>query len=981
MQLIRYGIIGILTAFAVLAAPGRAPLQAAGGDVLPFKATETTLANGLKVIIVPTGFPNIVSLHATVQTGSRNEVEPGKSGFAHFFEHLMFRGTPDFPPRRAEEIKVKAGARDNASTGDDFTRYFVTFAKDDLEIMLQLYADMFRNLQYDEAAFKTEAGAILGEYNKNVANPFEKLLEVQRERAFTTHTYKHTTMGFLRDIEDMPNQYEYSKVFFDRWYRPQFTTVIVAGDVTPETALPLVEKYWGGWQKATPTPKVEIPQEPPPSGPIYVHVPWSTPTLPLVTVAFRAPAFSETEKDYAAMEMVSSLYFGPTSELYKRLVVEEQKVDQLFVDNPGNVDPALFTVFARLKKAEDAVHVRDRILEAAALARSGVRPVRAPAKPRALSAQQLDEAKSFTRYSFLRTLDSTDRIAAVVAQYAPYARSYQTINNVFRVLDSLQPADVQAAAKKYFTDAGLVVTTLSQGALAEGIAKAPSLASMEVTPETGLLGAPVGAPPAPRAAAAGVDASTVPVLLQKSPLPQLAMKIQFRAGSAHDPAGKEGLAALAAAMIADAGSRGLTIDRARELLYPVAGSFGAQVDREVTTFNGSIHRDNWKLFLGVALDLLLDPGYRPEDFTRVKTSLTNELVQDLRSDNEEELGKERLQASLFAGTPYGHPTLGTVAGLESITLEDVKQFVATHYTRAALRVGVNGDAPDDMLAALRGALTHLPAGTAPAATKVTGRVPQGIEVEIVEKDTRSTAISFGHPIAATRSHPDFAALSIARAWLGEHRSSAGRLYQRIREVRGFNYGNYAYIEAFPRGMFQFFPDPNLPRRAQIFEVWIRPVMPQHGHMALRIALHEVQALIDNGLSQEDFEATRDYLMKNAYVMTARQGQQLGYALDSEWYGIGDFATYMRERLAKLTREDVNAAIRRHLSATNVSVVIITKDAKGMKEALVADAPSVVTYDSEKPAALLEEDKAIGARKLGIAPGQVRITPVADVFAR
>ncbi len=981
MTLSRFGIIGGITALAAFAGQGHAPLHAAAGDVLPLHATEATLANGLRVIVVPTGFPNIVSLHVPVQTGSRNEVEPGKSGFAHFFEHLMFRGTPDFPPRRAEAIKVKAGARDNASTGDDFTRYFATFAKDDLDIMLQLYADMFRNLQYDEAAFKTEAGAILGEYNKNVANPYEKLLEVQRERAFTTHTYRHTTMGFLRDIEDMPNQYEYSKVFFDRWYRPQFTTVIVAGDVTPQAVLPLVEKYWGGWKKTTPAPKVEIPQEPPPSGPLYVHVPWSTPTLPIVTVAFRAPAFSDTEKDYAAMEMVANLYFGPTSELHKRLVVDEQKVDQLFADNPGNVDPAIFTVFARLKKAEDAVYVRDRLLEAAALARSGVRPARAPEKPRALSQAQLDEAKSFARYSFMRTLDSTDRIAAVVAQYAPYARSYQTVNNLFRVLESLTPADIQAAARKYFTDAGLVVTTLSQGPLPEGIATAPALASMEVTPAAGAPAAPAPALPALPPPAAGVDAAALPMLLQRSELPQLALKIQFRAGSALDPKGKEGLAALSAAMIADAGSRSLGIDRARELLYPVAGSFAAQVDREVTTFNGSIHRDNWKRFLGVALDQLLNPGFRPDDFTRVKASLLNELVQDLRSDNEEELGKERLQADIFAGTPYGHPTLGTVAGLESITIDDVKQFVAAHYARALLRVGVNGDAPQEMLSALRAALTNLPAGHAPAEPAVTGRMPQGIEVEIVEKDTRSTAISFGHPIAVTRSHPDFAALSVARAWLGEHRAQSGQLFQRIREVRGFNYGDYAYIEAFPRGMFQFFPDPNLPRRAQIFEVWIRPVMPQHAHMALRIALHEVQSLIDHGLSQEAFEATRDYLMKNVYVMTARQAQQLGYALDSEWYGIGDFATTMRERLARLTREQVNAAIRRHLSATNVSVVIITRDATGLRDALVADAPSPVTYDGEKPQALLDEDRVIGAMKLHIAAGKVRITPVADVFAR
>jgi zinc protease len=254
-----------------------------------------------------------------------------------------------------------------------------------------------------------------------------------------------------------------------------------------------------------------------------------------------------------------------------------------------------------------------------------------------------------------------------------------------------------------------------------------------------------------------------------------------------------------------------------------------------------------------------------------------------------------------------------------------------------------------------------------------------MEVEIIQKETRATAISFGLPIDVLRSSPDFAALWVARTWLGDHRSSGSHLYQRIREIRGMNYGDYAYIEAFPRGMFQFFPDPNIARRAQIFEVWIRPVVPVNAHMALRIAVWELQKLIDQGLSQEDFEGTRNYLMKNVYVMTATQNQQVGYALDSKWYGIGDFTSTMRDKLAKLTREDVNAAIRKHLSAKDLTVVIVTKDAEDLKKRLVSDEFSPIVYDGEKPKELLEEDKVVGAWKLNIPAGKIKITPVDEVF--
>ena len=313
----------------------------------------------------------------------------------------------------------------------------------------------------------------------------------------------------------------------------------------------------------------------------------------------------------------------------------------------------------------------------------------------------------------------------------------------------------------------------------------------------------------------------------------------------------------------------------------------------------------------------------------------------------------------------------------------MKSFVRDQYTRGNLTIAVNGDVSDAMVTQLRTALAALPAGTpAPTAhAPLMGTRPKGMDIEIIQKDTRATAISLGLPIEVTRTHPDFAALNVARAWLGEHRMSQSHLFQRIRGIRGMNYGDYAYIEAFPRGMFQFFPDPNIARRGQIFEVWIRPVVPENAHMALRIATSELQNLIDNGMSEEDFQSARQYLMKNVYVMTQTQDQQLGYALDSKWYGMPEYTGYMRSQLQKLTRDDVNKALKKHLSASDLSVVIITKDAEGLKKELLADAFSPIKYDGEKPKELLDEDKVIGARKLNLSPERVRIVPVEEVFAK
>jgi zinc protease len=915
-------------------------------DILPFAALTRTLPNGLQVIVVATGLPNLVALQIPVQTGSRNEVEPGKSGFAHFFEHMMFRGTPRFPPEEYEAIITRAGARQNAYTTDDYTNYHITFAREDLETILAIEADRFMNLAYSEEGFKTEARAILGEYNKSSANPMTRLVEAQREAAFDVHPYKHTTMGFLRDVEAMPDQYDYAQTFFRRWYRPEFTTVIVAGDVDPELTAALVERYWGDWQSGG--QPVAIPPEPLSRGPRTAHVPWGVQTLPLLSIAFHGPAFSEVEKDYAALDVLLDLQFGETSDLYRRLVQEEQIVDRLFAYVPATADPQLATIIARPGRVEDLPAVRDAILAAVAAARE-----------EAVPALRLEEAKTNARYGFVRALDNSEAIASALARFVRFSRSYDTLNNLFRLYDALTPDDLLAAARHYFSDEGLVITTLAHEPLPEPMALAPSLTSFEEQP---------------------ADLAELPAVVLRTPSPLVRLKLLFTAGSAHDPAGKEGLASLAAAMIAEGGSRVLRADEVRAALFPLAASFDARTDKEMTVFTGVAHRETLERFADVALPLLLEPGLRESDFDRLRQTQRNALVQDLRTSNEEELAKERLQANLFAGTPYAHPPLGSVAGIDALTPADVQAFIARGFSRANLMLGLAGDVHDEFEARLRRALARLPQGEPHSPGPIAGRMPEAMEIEIIQKETRSTAISFGHPLTVTRADPDFAALWLARAWLGEHRASLGRLYQRLREVRGLNYGDYAYVEAFPRGMYLMSPEANVARRAQLFELWIRPVVPEHAVFALKAALFELRRLIEHGLSAEEFEAIQTYLMKSVYLLTRTQDQQLGYALDSRWYVIGEFTATMRARLQALSAAEVNAAVRRHLSAERLSVVIVDGNAAALAEALLSDTPAAVSYDAPKPPELLAEDREIAGLRLPLSAARLRITPVEAVFA-
>ena len=312
----------ILICFVVACA---AVLGAGPHNIFPFDFTQEDLPNGLRLVTVPTDYPNVVALVIVVQTGSRNEIEPGHTGFAHLFEHLMFRGTEKFPSEKYQAVLERVGAASNASTTDDFTVYHTTFSKEDLETRAAMEADRFQHLKYAEPEFKTETLAVLGEYNKNSANPGQQARRGDRRHGVRTHTYKHTTMGFLKDIQDMPNQYEYSLKFFDRYYRPEYTTIIVAGDVKAKNVRELVDKYWGNWKHGGYQPKFR--PEPPQDAPRTNHVDWPSPTLPLVRRRLQWPAYTDDGLDSAALDALADLAFSANSDLYQKLVIHEQKVD------------------------------------------------------------------------------------------------------------------------------------------------------------------------------------------------------------------------------------------------------------------------------------------------------------------------------------------------------------------------------------------------------------------------------------------------------------------------------------------------------------------------------------------------------------------------------------------------------------------------------------------------------------------------------
>jgi zinc protease len=767
---------------------------------------------------------------------------------------------------------------------------------------------------------------------------------VLQDTAFQAHTYKHTTMGFLRDIVKMPRQFDYSLEFFRRWYRPEHVTILIVGDVQPDQAAALVQKHFGGWQRGGHT--VTIPPEPPQEKPLACHVPWETETEPWVVVAFKAPAFSPRDKDVAALRLLFALAFSEDSPLYEKLFVREQKVSALQGYVPDTIDPFMMMALARVRQVADCQTVLDEML--ATFEACAARPP---------DEAELRRAKANARYSFTASLDSSEGIADALAPYLARGRTPAVVDELYATFERVTPADLQQAAQKYFAPERRTIATLAHGEEAPAAARSNG------------------------SAANGESRGTV---LLPSDSPLVSFRLTFACGAADDPADKPGLAYVTANLLAKGSTATMSYEQIVEALFPMAASVDVTVDKHMTTFSGTVHRDNLEGYWAILKSMLLSPAFKEEDLERVKRNTCSFLEVDLRGNNDEELGKEVLYNEIYAGHPYGRHNAGSLAGVTGITLDDARRFHRKHHRIDRLVIGLAGRYGDGFVDRVR---SELGAGLAGDGVEpVQAELPQPAAIErsrltIVRKKTRATGIHVGFPIDVTRAHEDWVALAVMQSYFGEHRSENSHLYQRLREVRGLNYGDYAYIEYFPRGMFQFQPDPNLVRPQQIFQIWIRPVPPENGPFAFRAALFELEKLVREGLSPEAFEATRTFLGKRAPLLVKTQDRRLGYAIDSAAYGVGDYVQTLRAGLARLTLEDVNRAIKRHLRSDRLQMVVVTEDAEGFRDAVTGAGPNAAVYQAAPAADVLEEDKVIERFPTGLAAGDVKIVDVADVFAR
>ena len=470
---------------------------------------------------------------------------------------------------------------------------------------------------------------------------------------------------------------------------------------------------------------------------------------------------------------------------------------------------------------------------------------------------------------------------------------------------------------------------------------------------------------------------------------KIIIKLMFKVGSALDDKGFEGITYTTAQCIEQGGTKDLTSTQIKDKIYPWAASYFVTVDKEVTIFTFEVPTVFLNDFYPIMKGLILNPAFAQEDFERVKANQQNYMDQVIRSSSDEEYSKKALEDFLFHNGSYQHPVQGKSASVKAISLDKVKKFYHDNFFAENLTIGIAGNYSSEFLIQLKKDMTTLhPDVQVVPLTMIKGQLSTGVQVEIIAKENAlGSAIFMGFPMDLTRRNDDFAAMMVANSYLGEHRKSYSLLYQKIREARSMNYGDYTYIEWYDNGGSNMLPRPGFPRRMNYTSFWIRPVQtakglkaqyPElsdikigHAHFAIRMAIREMDKMIKDGMTQADFELTRTFLRSYIKLYTQTPEKQLGFLMDSKIYGRTDYIKEMDDLLAKLTLEDVNTAIKKYWQTQDMFITVVTdvSEAEELAKSIEKSLPSPMSYSNSLKEVLskdiLAEDEIVSKYPLNV----------------
>jgi zinc protease len=769
--------------------------QAAGPQPLkvePLKYTQRTLPNGLRVYAMPDSTTGNVAVHVWYDVGSKDD-PAGRSGFAHLFEHIMFKATKNMPSETFDRLTEDVGGFNNASTWDDFTNYYAVVPANQLERILWAEAERMGSLVVDQATFASERDVVKEEFRQRIlASPYGKLFGLYiPQTTFSVHPYGRPGIGSIEELDAAT--IDDVRAFHATYYRPDNAVLVVSGNFDQATLDKWVDQYFGALKKPErPIPRVTAVEPRRTEARVYKAF---EPNVPLPAVTVTWPGLPASHPDFAVAAVIDVILSrGESSRLYQSLVYRQQLAAQVFSSIEPTRDPGAWTMAAVLsagKSAEDG--------EKALLAEIET------LKEKPVTQAELDEARNELLSEAVQERETAFGRASAVADSVIRYGDAAAADRKLEKIQAVTLADIQRVARAVFDDAQRVTIHFNaleakpKDATPDKIAVAPTIKAQTLDiPKAEIpvftLASP-GERQLPPKAGEAVSArlptpaeKTLPnglrvIVAEKRGLPIVSMDLRILSGAATDPAGRTGVASMAASLL----TKGTTTRSATAIAQQVE-SLGASLEASAGLDSSSLSlvalSSRIDEGMAIAADVARNPAFAAEEIERERQQTLDGLAVSLKQPGS--LAQFAMRRVLYGDAPYGR--VASPVSIKAIRREDLVAAHAAQWRPDNAVLVIAGDLSVDEAVAL--ATRHFgawakPAAPLPSAGDVAGapRSPQGLVVDL--PGSGQAAVTFGLRGVA-RNDESFFPLLVTNAVLGGGYSA--RLNQEIRIKRGLSYG-------------------------------------------------------------------------------------------------------------------------------------------------------------------------------------------------
>lgn len=871
---------------------------------------ETSLENGLRVLLKQDNALPVVTVMLWYRTGSGNEAGY-PTGIAHFLEHMLFKGSKTFPKGEIDRLTLSCGGENNAFTWLDYTAYYFNFTADRWEIALEIEADRMHSCLLDSQELESERQIILEEWRTSRDDPEEKLWEAVQSEALKLHPYRHPVLGYPEDIRRIDSTVLRS--YYQDWYHPNNATLVIVGDIQPDQALDRVRHYFGALPAGRLPPRPWV-TEPFPEHERRLVLRQKDVSLPRLAVAWPAPAL--THPDYYALTLLQYILAeGFSSLLYQTLVDSQQVATDVDASGFETAQPYLFWVMVDGHSGVPLEQTEKALFEQLESLQQG-----------AWDPAHLLKARHQILTDFHLSQETTEDQAEVLGELDSLSHWRLLEQFVPRIL-AVEPQEITRVAREWLAPERRTVGWLlpeTTDTEEEPLCSGSNLKVGERThtrPESSRVvhfaEKPLPKPhlwfPSLPAECRRLSNGMTLLVHENFRNPLLSLEIFVPAGSLRDPQGQQGLANLTATLLIK-GTRlhpGLELHR---FLESLGGSITVSTGLSGVFLGIEILAEHVQVALNLAHEILTDPALAELELEREKRLILSDL--EAAEEQASYLASREFYQAIYGSFPAAWPETGLIQTVAPLGIAQVRDFYHGAYGSQGAILAVSGAVrADDTLAQLEALWEDWTPAPVPAPSPDPPRLQtQRILRQIRLKGKEQCQVYLGH-LGVTRRDPDFVALQILDLILGAGPGFTSRLPARLREQEGLAYN----VGASVTGSAGIWPG--------VFMAWLE-TRPEGVEVGIRAMEEEISRLLQDGVTPHELDQARVYLSGRLPFRFETNDQRVGFLIQREIYGWPEDHLQQHWRaLEALTPERVLEAARKHLRLERMTLVVARAEAR------------------------------------------------------